>query len=71
MVITIDDEGPGLPNNDPEKVFEPFFTTREAGTGLGLANVKKIIDYHDGIIRATNRNDKGARFAIILPRRKN
>jgi len=65
--ISVADQGEGIPESYRERLFQPFFTTRETGTGLGLANVKKIVELHQGSVRAGNRPDKGAVFTIILP----
>ena len=48
-------------------MFSPFFTTKESGTGLGLANVKKIVELHGGTVTAANANGGGAVFSIKLP----
>lgn len=64
-VIRVLDEGPGL--TQPERIFEPFFTTRPNGTGLGLANVRKIMEYHGGRVEAENRSTGGACFSLYLP----
>jgi len=66
-VISVIDSGPGIPEHLKEKLFKPFVTTRKEGTGLGLANVKKIVDYHAGNIIAQNRKEAGAVFIITLP----
>ena len=50
-----------------EQLFKPFFTTREGGTGLGLANVKKIVDLHGGRVHASQVAGGGACFRIELP----
>ena len=50
-----------------EKIFEPYFTEREGGLGLGLAMVKRIVEEHDGQISAGNSESGGARFTIVLP----
>ncbi|MDH4332508.1 MAG: ATP-binding protein [Desulfobulbaceae bacterium] len=67
VVILVRDSGPGI---NPEKIgrlFQPFFTTREGGTGLGLANVRKIIEYHGGTVTGENIPSGGAVFTIFLP----
>jgi PAS domain S-box-containing protein len=48
--ISIDDSGPGIPESDSEKVFHPFYTTKDQGTGLGLSLAHRIVEAHDGII---------------------
>jgi signal transduction histidine kinase len=65
--IAVSDEGAGIPPSQKDRLFAPFFTTREGGTGLGLANAKKIVDYHGGTISAENRPGGGATFTIVLP----
>ena len=67
QVITITDNGPGIPPENQLKIFEPFFTTKSRGTGLGLAIVKQIINYHRGEIRVTSEVGQGTTFTINLP----
>jgi signal transduction histidine kinase len=67
IVISVEDTGPGI---DPEKikcVFDPFFSTKAKGMGLGLALCKSIVDRHHGRISASSDFDGGARFEVILP----
>ncbi len=64
--IVITDTGPGIPDDVLEKLFAPFFTTKEGGNGLGLAVGWKIMKAHGGDIAAENRSD-GARFTLALP----
>lgn len=66
--ITVEDEGKGIPAEDLQKLFTPFFTTKAGGTGLGLAIVHKIISMHNGSIRLESAVGKGTRVNIILPR---
>jgi PAS domain S-box-containing protein len=65
--IRVRDTGPGLPPGVDEKLFQPFFTTRTEGTGLGLAVAKKIVVAHGGAIEASNSTAGGAEFLIELP----
>ena len=67
--VTVADNGPGLPDADRDRLFQPFFTTRSDGTGLGLALVQKFIVTHNGQVRATNRPEGGAAFTVWLPLR--
>lgn len=65
--IEIMDNGPGIPEKDKENIFEPFFTTKSSGIGLGLANAKKIVEQHHGMIRIKEAKEQGACFEINLP----
>lgn len=65
--LRIADSGPGFPEKILSRIFQPFFSTRTKGTGLGLANAKKIIDYHGGSIAAANQPGGGAEIIITLP----
>ena len=65
--LTIEDSGPGIPEDIMEKIWDPFFTTKEMGTGLGLGIVKNIIKSHDGRIIITNLPSGGTSVVIELP----
>ncbi len=67
VLIRISDTGPGIPESIQEKVFEPFFSTKDEGTGLGLAIAKRIIEEHRGRIMLQSEEGEGASFTIILP----
>ena len=67
VVIEVRDEGPGISEDDLERIFSPFFTTKPQGTGLGLSIVRKVVDAHDGIIEATSAPGRGTTFRAILP----
>ena len=67
ILITIMDTGIGIGDEEKEKVFEPFFTKKQSGTGLGLAVVRKIIDNHKGEITITAREGGGTIFSVGLP----
>jgi len=67
--IRISDNGCGIPSEILPEIFEPFFTTKSSGTGLGLANAKKIIEQHNGTINVISKKGKGTTFEIIIPRR--
>ena len=66
--ITVEDEGKGIPAEDLQKLFTPFFTTKSGGTGLGLAIVHKIVSMHNGSINLESTVGKGTCVNIILPR---
>ena len=66
--ITVADEGCGIPEQDKEKIFSPFFTTKKHGTGLGLCISKRIIEEHaDGSLSMKSKEGKGTSFKISLP----
>jgi PAS domain S-box-containing protein len=67
VVIDVADDGPGMPADVAEKIFNPFFTTKAQGSGLGLAIVRKIVDAHDGRIDMTTADGRGTRFRVTLP----
>ncbi|MEO6223595.1 MAG: ATP-binding protein [Vicinamibacterales bacterium] len=67
VVIEVHDQGPGISDEDLERVFSPFFTTKPQGTGLGLSIVRKVVDAHDGIIEATSAPGRGTTFRVTLP----
>ncbi len=66
-IFTISDTGIGMDDDVREKLFTPFFTTKEDGTGLGLVTSKKIIDAHNGQIRVDSEPGRGTQFSISLP----
>lgn len=68
ILISVRDSGCGIAAEDLEQVFMPFFTTKEKGTGLGLAAALKTIEAHGGSIRVTSEVDQGTTFEIVLPR---
>ena len=65
--IRVSDNGPGITKKDRENIFEPFYTTKSTGIGLGLANARKIIEQHKGTIRAVAKKEQGACFEILIP----
>lgn len=65
--IRVADTGRGIPPEEMEKVFEPFYTSKKQGTGLGLAISKKIVEAHDGRITVSSESGKGSTFTVVLP----
>jgi len=67
LCFSVVDKGPGIPPAIVDEIFKPFITSKENGTGLGLANVKKIARLHSGSVSAENLAEGGARFVLCLP----
>ncbi len=70
VTLTIKDTGPGIPESIIDKIFEPFFSTKEDGSGLGLSIAKRIIEEHKGWINCKSQKGMGATFTIVLPCKK-
>lgn len=62
--VRVSDEGPGVPADAMDKIFNPFFTTKDDGTGLGLAIVHRVVEAHDGAITVRNAEGSGAVFEV-------
>ena len=67
VVIGVADRGAGIDDDAMSKLFNPFFTTRDAGTGLGLAIAHRVVDAHEGHIAVSRRSGGGTRFDVCLP----
>lgn len=65
--LAVIDEGPGITPEAIPFIYDPFFTTKDSGTGLGLSVVHRILDQHGGKITVLNQNGRGARAVILLP----
>ena len=65
--VVVEDSGPGVPAESREQIFNPFFTSKKDGVGLGLSIVAKIVDDHRGTIRLESPPGQGARFRVFLP----
>ena len=65
--VTVTDNGKGIDADHIDRLFDPFFTTRDNGTGLGLAVVQKIVDLHHGVVEVESTQGKGTCFRVILP----
>lgn len=66
-VIRVSDNGPGIPESVRDKVFHPFFSTKEEGTGLGLSIATRIVEDHGGRLELEAKKNEGATFIITLP----
>jgi signal transduction histidine kinase len=66
LYLMVTDTGPGIPADVLDKIFNPFFTTKESGTGLGLAIVHRVVEAHDGTITASNVEGSGAKFEVRI-----
>ncbi|MBX3301483.1 MAG: PAS domain S-box protein [Nitrospira sp.] len=66
--VSFHDTGEGIPKNNLDKIFLPFFTTKQRGSGLGLAAVHRIVDLHGGWIKVESHEGQGTRFGVCLPR---
>lgn len=67
LLVSLEDTGKGILKENADQIFEPFYTTKEEGTGLGLAVVKKIIEAHSGRIRLESEAGKGTKVTFWLP----
>jgi len=66
--VEVEDNGPGIPEIIMPKIFDPLFTTRQVGTGLGLPSCKNIVEKHSGKISVKTKIGKGTTFIIKLPK---
>jgi signal transduction histidine kinase len=67
--VSIGDDGPGIPSDKHEKIFDAYYTTKDKGTGLGLATVKHNVELYGGSVRVDSELGKGARFVVTFPAR--
>ena len=70
LAIDLRDHGRGMDRDTRARIFEPFFSTKTDGTGLGLAVVKAVIESHQGRVAVFSRPGRGCRFRIFLPCRQ-
>ena len=70
VMMSVADTGPGIPAEELPKIFEPLFTTRMVGTGLGLTSCKSIVEKHGGTINVKTEIGNGTTFTIILPKKQ-
>ena len=67
VCVSVEDTGSGIPQDLKNRVFSPFFTTKQSGTGLGLPVTRKIVEDHGGTIKLETEPGTGARFTLRLP----
>ena len=65
--MSIRDHGSGIPEEHLDKIFNPFYTTKSSGLGMGLAICRRLIETHGGCIEARNHESGGATFSFSLP----
>ena len=66
-IIEVGDDGEGIEEKILQQIFEPFVSTKEKGTGLGLTVVQKIVEAHDGSVKIESRVDEGTKVIVELP----
>ena len=66
VIIEIGDNGPGVPVDIARKIFVPFFTTKEDGSGVGLALTRQVMIAHGGFVTLDDSEDGGAKFSLIF-----
>lgn len=67
LEVQVEDNGPGIPPENLEKIFTPFFTTKEKGVGLGLSIVQKIVAQNGGLLKVRNRDAGGVQVLLVFP----
>jgi signal transduction histidine kinase len=67
VLVEVRDSGPGIGRGNPERIFEPFYTTKTSGVGMGLSICRSIIDAHGGRLWVEANEPGGAVFQFILP----
>jgi signal transduction histidine kinase len=67
IIVRVRDSGPGVSSNDRKRIFDPFYTTKATGMGLGLAICRKVIEEHGGTLRLADTGSHGSTFEIMLP----
>ena len=66
--LEVEDQGVGIPVGQIDRIFDPFYTTRSGGTGLGLANVERIVRAHHGDVSVRSKEGEGTCFTLRFPR---
>ncbi len=67
VLLTVQDDGPGIPEEKRQTVFEPFFSTKFSGTGLGLAIARSLVEQHGGTLEVESEIGRGSTFLVLLP----
>jgi signal transduction histidine kinase len=67
ILLLVDDDGPGVPAHLRERIFQPYYSSKSGGTGLGLALCKEVIEAHGGTLRCEDSPLGGARFTATIP----
>jgi signal transduction histidine kinase len=67
VLIMVEDSGPGIDPENVDRIFNPFFTTKSQGMGIGLSICRSIIEAHNGRLSARSATDRGSVFQIELP----
>ncbi len=67
IIIQVSDNGPGIPLSIQDRLFQPFFSTKEEGTGLGLSIATRIVEDHGGWLDVRSKEGEGSTFVITLP----
>jgi signal transduction histidine kinase len=67
VVISVRDQGSGIHDEDLDNIFNPFYTTKDAGTGLGLSVVYQIVNQHGGVVTAERNPEGGMTFSLTIP----
>ncbi|MEI7937677.1 MAG: ATP-binding protein, partial [Verrucomicrobiota bacterium] len=65
--VAVRDDGPGIPPEKLERIFEAYYTTKDKGTGLGLATVRHNVELYGGTVQVESSLGKGARFVLVFP----
>ena len=67
IAISVSDTGSGIPEEDMDKIFRPYYSTKELGTGLGLSITSNIVEIHKGKIEVSSNRESGTTFTILIP----
>ncbi|MBA3063639.1 MAG: HAMP domain-containing histidine kinase, partial [Atribacteria sp.] len=69
LKLIIEDNGVGISEKDLNQIFDPFFSTKDKGSGLGLSIVYKLVEAHQGEIKVESKEGEGTKFVIFLPQK--